>query len=183
MASARASSRPCAGLAGLDGEFHDAPLHHAPRTGHGMRAIRGADDDEPRHALRVTLAEGQRHHAAIRRARNGAQRSDAEMIDEPQQDFGLVVRGDRRETARRRAARWSRRSRPGSRNSGCENVACRARARGPRLRATSRRAAHRAARRGARRRCRRSPPPLVRRRAPPAARRWTPTRARHRNAA
>ena len=72
-------------ISGLDGELHDAPLHHAPRARHRMRAIRGADDDETRDAIRITLAERQRHHAAIRSAGDGAQASDAEMIDEPQQ--------------------------------------------------------------------------------------------------
>ena len=39
-------------IAGFDREFHDAPLHHAPGAGHRMRAIRGADDDEARDAIR-----------------------------------------------------------------------------------------------------------------------------------
>ena len=64
--------------------------------------------------------------------------------------FGLVVGRNGRETARRRADRWNRRWRPGSRSSGCESAADRARGPGRLLRATSRRAARRATRRGAR---------------------------------
>ena len=63
------------GLAGFDGELHDAPLHDAPGAGHRMRAIRGADHDEARDAIRITLAERQRDHAAIRGAGDRAQRS------------------------------------------------------------------------------------------------------------
>ena len=73
------------GVSGFDGELHDAPLHHAPRARHRMRAIRGADDDEPRDAIGKTLTECQRHHAAIGSAGDGAQARDAEMIDEAQQ--------------------------------------------------------------------------------------------------
>jgi hypothetical protein len=81
------------GLARFQRETHDAPLHHAPGAGHGMGAVRRADHDEPRHAVRKALAESQRHHAAIRRSGNRAQRGNAEMIDEPQQQFRLVVGG------------------------------------------------------------------------------------------
>ncbi len=62
-----------------------------------MRAIRGADDDESRDAVREAFAEGQRHHAAIRSTGDGAKAGDAEMVDEPQQQFGLVVGGHGRE--------------------------------------------------------------------------------------
>ena len=41
----------------------------------------------------VTLAESQRDHAAIRRADDGPQRTDAEMIEQPAQQLGLVVAG------------------------------------------------------------------------------------------
>ena len=148
-----------------------------------MRAIRGADDDEPRDAIGETLAESQRHHAAIGSAGDGAQARDAEMIDEAQQQFGLVVGGHASGTARRRAARWNRRSRRDSRNSGCGSAAYRARGPAPPLRATSRRAAHRATTRGATRKCRRSPRPPARPPDPRDAMRWKPIRACRRNAA
>jgi hypothetical protein len=71
-----------------------------------MGSIRGADDDEPCNAIGISFAERQRDHAAIRRPRDRAQRSDAEMVDEAQQQLGLVIcRHARKRRAVTRAGR------------------------------------------------------------------------------
>ena len=94
MASARASSRPCAGLPDSIANLTIRRCTTRQALAIGMRAIRGADHDEARDAIGITLAERQRDHAAVRRAGNRAQAGDAEVIDEAQQQLGLVVCGD-----------------------------------------------------------------------------------------
>ena len=73
-------------------EPHDPALDAMPCDRHRMRAVGRGDDDQGGDTFRITLPEGERDHPPIGAADDRAQRLDVEMVDEPRQRFGLVVR-------------------------------------------------------------------------------------------
>lgn len=78
------------GRASIRPEAHDPALHRAPRGCHRVRAVRGAQHDEPCDALRPGCRERERDHAAVRGADRGVQHVDAEIIEHQCEGAGLV---------------------------------------------------------------------------------------------
>src|SRR5579883_196882 len=88
------------GATAVDRQADDFALDAAPGGGERMRPVRRTQHEQPPNPLRVPLAERERHHAAVGAADDRAQRLDAEVIEEAQQELGLVVRGNAGERLR-----------------------------------------------------------------------------------
>ena len=137
-----------------------------------MRPVRGADHDQPRYPLRIPLPEGERHHAAVRAAGDGAQRLDAEMIEKALQRLGLVVTGNAGEgLALARAGRLAAAADVVEAQD-AKLSRCRWRRRDPRSRSTSPAAHPRRNRHAGERRCLRAHKPPVHWPGRPGARQW-----------
>ncbi len=87
----------------LDTELDDPSLHAAPGRRHRIGAIRRPYHDQVTDSLRIPLRKGERDHSPVRPSGDRPERLQAQVVEEPQQDFGLIVAGDggKRLTGRR----------------------------------------------------------------------------------
>src|SRR6185312_8252093 len=92
--------QPVGGAAALQGDADDLPLDAAPGGGKGMGPVGGTQHDEPPYPLRIPLTERERDHPAVGAARDGAHGLDAEMVEKPQEELGLIVGRDAGERLR-----------------------------------------------------------------------------------
>jgi len=79
---------------GFDSELDDASLNRAKRGRHRVRLVRRADDDQPIEEVRISLGECESDHAAVRRADDGFDLVDADLVERGNNGVSLVMRAD-----------------------------------------------------------------------------------------
>jgi len=75
-------------------KLDDASLNRAKRGRHRVRLVRRADDDQPIEEVRISLGECESDHAAVRRADDGFDLVDADLVERGNNGVSLVMRAD-----------------------------------------------------------------------------------------